>query len=63
MFIHILNLTHQHLNVAVASEVAILTYGLKILPLLSSGIETEIGELKKEAKLTLLARYMCVLWE
>lgn len=40
MFIHILNLTQQHLNVAVGSEFAVWPYGLEILPPLLCGTAT-----------------------
>lgn len=42
MFIHILNLTHEDLHIAVGSEFAILAAGLEILPTLPWGTEADL---------------------
>lgn len=48
MFIHILNLTYQHLNVAVGSEFAVLACGPEILPIPPCGTETELWKMWKD---------------
>ena len=42
MHIHVLNLNHQHLNVAIGSEFAVIACGLEILPTLLCGTEAEL---------------------
>ena len=39
MFIHFLNLTHQHLNAAIGGEFTVLAYEFEILPALPCGTE------------------------
>jgi hypothetical protein len=51
MFIHILNLTHPHLKVAIGSEFALLAVGPTVLPWLPCGTEAELWKTWKDSQI------------